>query len=147
MAVIVLYYAAMGLGDVRVNGYPCVELAYIWVMITGLGDGFAEPVGVHVGRHKYSVSAFMDPMRRTFTRSLEGSCCVAWTSYLFVALRWYLFASASAFWLTMLVLPPLMALAEAKSPHTMDTPFLFLVGALWCWGVNYVPPLPLLEPR
>lgn len=146
MVAIVLFYAFMQAGNFSVNGHPATELAYIFIMITGLGDGLAEPVGVHWGTHKYEVGAIMGGGHRKYTRSIEGSCCVAWFSYVFVALRWYLFANATAFWLTMLFLPPLMAWAEARSPHTMDTPFLFLMGGIFCWLMLFVPPVSFIEP-
>jgi len=147
MAVIVAFYYLMQLYDFTVNGHSCCELAFIFIMICGLGDGLAEPVGVHWGKHKYQVGAIMGGGHRKYTRSMEGSCCVAWFSYVFVAMRWYLFANATAFWLTMLFLPPMMAWAEARSPHTMDTPFLFIVGAVWCWAMIFVPAVSFLEPH
>lgn len=123
------------------GGASATGFCFIFLMVTGLGDGFAEPVGVHWGKHKYQVGAFMSGSDRKYTRSFEGSCTVALSTYIFVAMRWYLFPNATSFWLTMLMLPPLMTLAEAKSPHTMDTPFLFVVGGLWCWVALFVPPL------
>merc|ERR1719281_751169 len=98
-----------------VNGFPAHNLCYIFAMVAGLGDGLAEPVGVHWGKHKYEVGAFMSGSARKYTRSFEGSCTVALSTYIFVAMRWYLFPNATSFWLTMLMLPPLMTLAKAKS--------------------------------
>jgi len=146
MVALVLFYAWIQFGGWSVNGHSATELAFIFIMITGLGDGLAEPVGVHWGTHKYEVGAIMGGGHRKYTRSIEGSCCVAWFSYLFVAMRWYLFANATAFWLTMLFLPPLMAWAEARSPHTMDTPFLFIMGGAFCWLMLFVPPVSFIEP-
>merc|ERR1719181_232918 len=139
------FYAAWA--PYTVNGFPAHNLCYIFAMVAGLGDGLAEPVGVHVGTHKYEVGAIMAGKdARKYTRSIEGSCCVAWFSYVFVAMRWYLFPTATAFWLSMLLLPPLMAWAEARSPHTMDTPFLFLMGGIFCWVALYMPAIPFIEP-
>jgi len=28
-------------------------MVYIFVLITGIGDGLAEPIGIYLGRHKY----------------------------------------------------------------------------------------------
>lgn len=134
------------LAPYKINGYPATAVCYIFAMVTGLGDGLAEPVGVHWGTHKYEVGAIMGGDGRKYQRSFEGSCCVAWFTYVFIAQRWYLFVNASAFWLSMLVLPPIMAWAEARSPHTMDTPFLFIVGGVWLWVVIYMPAISLIEP-
>lgn len=29
------------------------DMVYIFVLITGIGDGLAEPIGIYLGRHKY----------------------------------------------------------------------------------------------
>jgi len=137
MVVIIVFNAI--LSAFTVNGYSAAELTYIFVMVTGLGDGFAEPVGVHWGQHKYQVASIGGASHRLYTRSFEGSCCVAWFTYVFVAQCWYLFPNATSFWITQILLPPMMAVAEAKSPHTMDTPFLFFVGGVWLWISLFIP--------
>jgi len=142
---IMFFYALLGM--YTVNGYQATSLCYIFLMVCGFGDGLAEPVGVTWGTHKYEVSAILSGENaRKYQRSFEGSCCVAFFTYLFIAQKWFLFVNASAFWITMLVLPPLMAWAEARSPHTMDTPFLFAVGGLWLWAALYIPAIPGVEP-
>ena len=146
MVVLALFYAVFG-PYLTVHGVPVTELCYIFAMVAGLGDGLAEPVGVYTGTHKYEVSALCagDEVRK-YQRSMEGSCCVAWWTYLFVIQKWYLFPNATSFWLTWLVLPPLMAWSEARSPHTMDTPFIFLVGGFWLWAMLYMPACSMFEP-
>jgi len=146
MAVLALFYVVFGPYHL-INGMPVTELCYIFAMVAGLGDGLAEPVGVYTGTHKYEVGALCagDEVRK-YQRSMEGSCCVAWWTYVFVIQKWYLFPNATSFWLTWLVLPPLMAWSEARSPHTMDTPFIFLVGGFWLWGMLYMPAIGFFEP-
>jgi dolichol kinase len=145
MIVMIFFYLVWASSSV--NGFPAHNLCYIFAMVAGLGDGLAEPVGVHWGTHKYEVGAIMAGKEaRKYQRSLEGSCCVALFTYVFIAQKWYLFVNATAFWATMLVLPPLMAWAEARSPHTCDTPFLFLVGGAWLWAALNIPAIPFLEP-
>jgi len=139
MVVIIIFNAI--LSQFEVNGFSASGLTYIFVMVTGLGDGFAEPVGVHWGKHKYKVASIGGSSHRLYTRSWEGSCTVAWFSYVFIASCWYLFPNATSFWLTMLFLPVIFALAEAKSPHTMDTPFMFLVGGVWALLSLHIPPV------
>jgi len=134
--------------DMEVNGIEFTKITYIIAMVAGLGDGFAEPVGVTWGKNKYEVMALCaGPDAPTYKRSWEGSACVAWFSWIFVVQKWYLFPNATAFWLSWVVFPPLMALSEAKSPHTMDTPFIFIVGGLWLWLMLYMPALSFLEPH
>jgi len=129
------------LSNYIVNGYNAAGLAFIFVMVTGLGDGFAEPVGVHWGKHRYEVGAIMGGGHRKYSRSFEGSCCVAFSALIFTPCCWYMFPNATSFWATMIVLPPAMAWSEARAPHTMDTPFLFLVGGILLWLSLYIPPV------
>lgn len=57
----------------------------------------------------------------------EGSCCVYITTVIIVAVNYASF-NMWQFWTTILVLPFLMTIAEAKAPHTNDGPFLALIG-------------------
>lgn len=106
------------------------QLYFIPTLVVGLGDGLAEPVGVKWGKHKYTTRAIWYEGRccyGKFTRSLEGSACVFIVTVLSIGIM------ANQFTLTQLgvafgVLPISMTLAEAWSPHTWDTPFLFGVG-------------------
>merc|ERR1719424_746652 len=109
------------------------SLAFIFVFITGLGDGLAEPVGIYLGRHKYFCSSLGGT--RKYRRSLEGSACVFLSGLIFTTCWYNYFTTAWEYWLVMLILPPLMTYAEAKSPHTMDTPFLMGIGGLVLWLV------------
>eukprot|EP01065_Artemidia_motanka_P019600 TRINITY_DN2335_c1_g2_i1.p1 TRINITY_DN2335_c1_g2~~TRINITY_DN2335_c1_g2_i1.p1 ORF type:complete len:485 (+),score=121.59 TRINITY_DN2335_c1_g2_i1:28-1482(+) len=107
-------------------------LTMICVLVAGVGDGLAEPVGVYLGRHKYRVASVGSDVK--YTRSLEGSACVYWSTLLFVMMYVHSFPNTLAFWLATAVMPPLMALAEAYAPHTLDTPVLMGLGgaALYC---------------
>jgi len=111
-------------------------LAFIFIFITGIGDGLAEPVGIAFGKHKYWTSALGS--NRKYQRSLEGSCCLFLGSLYFTTMFWYAFENQYQFWITMVVLPPLMTYAEAVSPHTMDTPFLMGLGGLVLFLVSHV---------
>ncbi|ETL88881.1 hypothetical protein L917_12094, partial [Phytophthora nicotianae] len=62
--------------------------------------------------------------KNKYTRSWEGSACVFLSGLVFPALQ---YAAFDNFWqvlLSMLILAPTMAYAEATAPHTMDTPVL-----------------------
>jgi dolichol kinase len=119
-------------------------LVLIFVFVTGLGDGLAEPVGVTFGRHKYAVSGFEMPIWYTsekgwtfkascasdkkYNRSWEGSACVFVSGMLFTSMAYQSFDNSTQFWVCFWLQGPLMAVAEAVSPHTMDTPFLMGLG-------------------
>jgi len=112
--------------------YDKTALIYITVLVAAIGDGLAEPVGVRFGRHTYRTRALFTDRR--YTRSLEGSACVLLSGFLAVAaLRSQL--DATQFILALLIIPAVMTLAEAFSPHTWDGPFLYLAGGLSTAGV------------
>jgi dolichol kinase len=101
------------------------ELIFIPILVHGLGDGLAEPVGVRFGKHKYSCRALLS--KRRYTRSLEGSACVLLAG-LAAVLSFHASFTPPQFIGALAVVPIGMTLAEAFSPHTWDTPYMFLVG-------------------
>ncbi|WP_139487915.1 hypothetical protein [Brevibacillus dissolubilis] len=112
-----------------------MALAIIPILINGLGDGLAEPVGVKWGKHKYQVRALFSTKK--YWRSIEGSACV------FIASVLILIGFSSSFTgmqltVALLTLPILMTLTEAFSPHTWDTPFLLLVGFVTLYLVKLI---------
>ena len=102
-----------------------MALVYLPILVNGLGDGLAEPVGVRFGKRHYRVRALTTD--RVYTRSLEGSACVFGAALLIVVLFRDLFEPAQ-FWTALALVPPVMTLAEARAPHTWDSPFLFVSG-------------------
>lgn len=104
-------------------GHP--ELVAIPLLVTGIGDGLAEPVGVRFGRHRYRVPSLA--RNRRYTRSLEGSAVV-----FIVAVIVCVAASAELSPLRAVALvtaaPIALTLAEAISPHTWDAPLMYAVG-------------------
>jgi dolichol kinase len=104
------------------------QLVMIFVLVAGVGDGFAEPVGIYFGTHKYKTRSCTSA--DLYTRSLEGSACVFLTTFIWLIMYAQCFPHESQFWILMVVLPPVMTLAEATSPHTMDTPIIMILGGL-----------------
>jgi phytol kinase len=102
-----------------------LNLIYIPVLIAGIGDGLAEPIGVRFGRHTYITKAVFGD--RYFHRSYEGSACVFLTSLIVVASFKSNF-SETQFWFILILLPLLITLTEAKAPHTWDQPFIYLTS-------------------
>jgi len=111
------------------------ELILIPVLIGGIGDGLAEPVGVRFGRYRYRSRALFTG--REYVRTLEGSAAVFITSIAVVALFHPVF-STTQFIVSLGLVPVAMTLAEAFSPHTWDNPFIFLVGYLVLFGIYFI---------
>lgn len=114
------------------------EFVLIPLIVTGFGDGFAEIVGRAVGYHKYRASAMC--AQKLYTRSIEGSMMIVISGVVVVLI---LFAwgtmTPAQLGVALLAIPAPMAIAEAKSPHSWDNPFLLLVGGLLSIGVALVP--------
>ena len=131
-------YAVLVAVVVWLDRYDQRPLVYITVLVAAIGDGLAEPVGVRFGRHRYRVRALFSD--RTYTRSLEGSACVAASGVLAVhVLRGHFTVPEYA--LAMLLIPVAMTLAEALSPHTWDGPFLYATGGASTVAVLELAPL------
>lgn len=99
---------------------------FVALFISGVGDALAEPVGIAFGRHKYQTRALWTD--RTYTRSLEGSACVLVSGFVAITILVGLgpanqFSGAEIV-LAGLLIPLAGALAEARSPHTWDQPFI-----------------------
>jgi hypothetical protein len=105
-----------------------LELMYISILTTTIGDGLAEPIGVRFGKHKYSVkSIFTD---RKYFRSYEGSSMVFISALVIYTFHMDYFSHDWYKWSGLILYPVLMTITEARSPHTWDTPFLFFIGNL-----------------
>jgi len=101
------------------------SLVLIPILINVVGDGLAEPVGIRFGKHEYRTRALFT--EKEYVRTLEGSACVLITGLIVVAMHHEYFTTTQ-FVLSMLLVPLLMTLTEAYSPHTWDTPFLMFTG-------------------
>ena len=101
-------------------------LIFVIVLIIGIGDGLAEPVGIFLGKHKYKVLSWFSS--RKYTRSWEGSMCVFLCSLILPALMFSSFSNFNQCLAAMIILSPVMTLAEATAPHSMDTPALMIIG-------------------
>jgi phytol kinase len=101
------------------------SLVLIPILINVVGDGLAEPVGIRFGKHEYRTRALFT--EKEYVRTLEGSACVLITGLIVVAMH-YEYFTTTQFVLSMLLVPLLMTLTEAYSPHTWDTPFLMFTG-------------------
>jgi phytol kinase len=123
---IIIYFITIGYRD----------LIFIPILVNGIGDGLAEPVGVRFGRLKYKTYALFSKIK--YERTIEGSACVFFTSIIVIIFFQSGFTS-SEFICALIVFPIVMTLAEAFAPHTWDTPFLFLFGYLTLYIVKIMP--------
>jgi dolichol kinase len=121
-------FALAGMGMRHLIGIP--------TLINGFGDGLAEPVGIRFGKHKYQVRALFTDKR--YTRSIEGSLCVL-ISGIFAVLVYQSSFTTAQLLLALTIIPIAMTLAEAFSPHTVDTPSLFLVGGVAVYAILQLP--------
>lgn len=103
------------------------EAVPIIILINAIGDGLAEPVGVRWGKHRYAVSALFT--KRIYQRSWEGSACVFITAVIALLVYGSHF-SGGQLALALLTIPVTATMAEALSPHTWDSPFIFLFTGL-----------------
>lgn len=112
------------------------DLIFILVFVASIGDGLAEPIGIAFGKHKYSTSTCCS--KRKYTRSFEGSACVFLSGIVFPALQYSTFETPMQLWLTMIVLPFVVAYAEATAPHTMDAPVLMAATGLVLYTIIHI---------
>jgi len=102
------------------------ELVLIIILIIGIGDGLAEPVGIYWGKRKYlAPSWFLD---RRYIRSYAGSACVYLSGIIFILLFYSEFNTLAQFIAAIILIPPLMTFVEATAPHSMDTPMMMIAG-------------------
>jgi len=113
------------------------SLALMVILIATVGDGLAEPVGVRFGKRKYAVRGIFT--KRRYERSYMGSLCVFVVS-IAVILLFYDSFSTTQLWIALALIPISMTLSEAVSPHTWDTPFLLLSGAVCVAVVKQLVP-------
>lgn len=113
---------------VMLFGYiDALNLVLIPILITGIGDGLAEPVGIRFGKHRYKTYALFSDKK--YERSYEGSLCVFVVSIITLVLFKSYF-TPTEFIVALITVPIIMTLTEAFSPHTWDTPTLFFIGYL-----------------
>ncbi|MGA2403499.1 MAG: hypothetical protein ABSG91_17630 [Syntrophobacteraceae bacterium] len=102
------------------------DLGLIIVFIVGIGDGLAEPVGIHWGRKKYLAPSW--GMNKRYIRTYVGSACVFITGVVSTLFLYQEFNSTTQFLVSILFIPAIMTLVEATAPHSMDTPAMMTIG-------------------
>ena len=110
-------------------------LIWIPLLILAFGDGLAEPVGIRFGKHKYETYAFFSKTK--YVRSFEGSACVFIASIIVIIVFQSSFTQLQ-FIIALIIIPFLMTIVEANSPHTWDTPTLYLAGYSAVYGITRI---------
>ena len=107
------------------------DIGMLVVCLAMIGDGLAEPIGVRFGKLKYKSYALFTKKR--FFRTVEGSLTVFFSTI--GVLFWFgdLFTEKQFIYAVGL-LPLILMITEAVSPHTWDGPFLSgISGILVCF--------------
>lgn len=108
------------------------ELVFVAFLGVAIGDLLAGAVGHRYGEHRYTTTALFTA--KTFTRSWEGSACVFATTFIAVLLV----GSAlplGQFVAALILMPMVLTVAEAKSPHTWDEPVMFLAAMITAMAI------------
>ena len=111
------------------------DIGLLVVCLAMIGDGLAEPIGVRFGKLKYTSYALFTKKR--FFRTVEGSLTVFFSTI--GVLFWFgdLFTERQ-FIYAIGLLPLILMITEAVSPHTWDGPFLSgISGILVCFILVY----------
>ena len=125
-------YIVLGIVSFYLANYKALELLSIPILINGIGDGLAEPIGIRFGKHRYQTRALFTSKKHI--RSIEGSACVFITSILVIYYNNYPFTDLQ-FVVAITAIPILMTLAEAFSPHTWDSSLLYGTGGMTLIGI------------
>ena len=103
------------------------DIGLLVVCLAMIGDGLAEPIGVRFGKFRYKTYALFT--KKPFFRTVEGSLTVFFSTI--GVLFWFgdLFTERQFIYAVGL-LPLIIMITEAVSPHTWDGPFLFGVSGI-----------------
>ena len=104
-----------------------LPLIMIIIIANGIGDGLAEPIGIRYGKRKYSTYALFTQQK--YVRSYVGSACVLVTTFIAIV-AFHRYFTATQLMVALFVVPMLITLAEAFSPHTWDSPLIYAVGGI-----------------
>ena len=117
------------------ESHDMLPLIMIIIIANGVGDGLAEPIGIRYGKRKYTTYALFTKER--YVRSYVGSACVFVTTFIAILVFHQYFNSIQLI-TALLTIPILITLAEAFSPHTWDSPFIYAIGGASLIGIFHV---------
>lgn len=111
------------------------DFILIPLMIVTFGDGFAEPIGIKFGKHKYKVKGLCTDQE--YTRSLEGSFMVFLSAIVVICSVYTEFEKAE-FFANLIILPFIATLCEAVAPHSLDNPIIIIVTSTILSLIHFV---------
>ncbi len=109
-----------------------LPLVMIIIIANGVGDGLAEPVGIKFGKRKYTTYALFTQQK--YVRSYIGSTCVFIITVIAI-LVFHQYFNSTQLVAALLLMPILITLAEALSPHTWDSPLIYATGGASLIGI------------
>jgi len=114
------------------ESHDMLPLVMIIIIANGIGDGLAEPVGIRFGTRKYTTYALFT--KQKYVRSYMGSACVLVTTTIAI-LAFHQYFNPTQLVAALLLMPILITLAEAFSPHTWDSPLIYATGGASLIGI------------
>jgi dolichol kinase len=117
------------------NILNATHLIFITIFASTFGDGLAEPIGKRYGKYRYKAKALFTD--KIYDRSIEGSMCVA-IATISATIAMHESFTSQQFYVALALLPIVLTITEAKSPHTWDNPFMHLTGGLTTIGIIYL---------
>ncbi len=132
--VVAPYFATL-IGGVTSHVWFGSHAAVAGMLVTGLADAIAEPVGTRFGKHPYRVITLTEA---TCTRTIEGSTAVFIASILSLVIAVQLHPDLQLSWSVMGIVfgvAAISTLVEAVSPHGWDNLTLQLLPSwlVWSW--------------
>lgn len=112
-----------------------LPLIMIIIIANGVGDGLAEPIGIRFGERKYATYALFTKKR--YVRSYVGSACVFVTTFIAI-LAFHQYFNSTQLITALFTMPILITLAEAFSPHTWDSPFIYAIGGVSMMLISWI---------
>lgn len=114
------------------ESHDMLPLLMIIIIANGVGDGLAEPVGIRFGKKKYTTYALFT--KEKYVRSYAGSACVFVTTVIAI-LAFHQYFNLVQLIAALVIVPILITLAEAFSPHTWDSPLIYAAGGVSLIGI------------
>jgi phytol kinase len=140
------YFVMLPIGYVIAKTYGSQAFVPLVVMPVAFGDGLAEIVGRNWGgKYTYEVTALFT--NRTYERSIPGSLCVYFATVFAILVTCFVDPgtwSTLQIGISLLLLPLLATVVEAKAPHSWDNALLLLSCGLFVIAMFMLPDMMLL---
>jgi dolichol kinase len=122
----------LGLPDVTTTQLRLFGLS---IMAVAIGDIVSGVVGFKFGKHRYKAPSLAKA--KSYTRSLEGSAAMLASSALTIAILGS-GLQHNVFLLALIILPIVITVSEALSPHTWDDPIMLAAAFAASSGIAHI---------